>query len=91
MFNKYSAQSHYVELPENSTCHGCTIRLLRQVPEFAPNFQFISCADVDIVSKHQYVENCNGHGYVIGGGRCTCYSSKEIIIFYCNGKFQNNV
>ncbi|XP_021958125.1 uncharacterized protein LOC110854037 [Folsomia candida] len=68
-----TAQSHYIDLPENSTCVGCTIRLLRQVPEFAPDFQFISCADVDIVSRQNFIENCNGHGYVIGG-RCTCYA-----------------
>lgn len=70
-----TAQWHHIQIPSNATCQGCTIRLLRQVPEFSPNFQFISCADVDIVPKHRYVERCSGHGYY-NGGRCTCYARR---------------
>ncbi|CAL8102783.1 unnamed protein product [Orchesella dallaii] len=70
---RMTAQWHLVDLPQNLTCHDCTIRLLRQVPEFSPDFQFLSCSDVDIVDGHQYTETCSGHGYS-SGGRCSCYS-----------------
>jgi len=70
-FRVCRAQSHKVKLPKNFTCNDCTVRLLRQASEWANNYRFWSCADVDIVPQNQYKETCNGHGRAVVG-RCVC-------------------
>ncbi|XP_032671335.1 uncharacterized protein LOC116844219 isoform X3 [Odontomachus brunneus] len=66
-----TAQSYAVQLPHNFTCTDCTIRLLREAEEWGSNYRFWSCADIDIVDKKAYHEDCNGHGrYLVS--RCRC-------------------
>ena len=38
-----------MEIPSDLECKGCVIRLVRQATEWK-DYQFMSCADVDIVS-----------------------------------------
>ncbi|XP_011304323.1 uncharacterized protein [Fopius arisanus] len=66
-----TAQSYPVELPQNFTCTDCTVRLLREAEEWGSNYRFWSCADIDIIEKKTYREDCSGHGrYLLG--RCRC-------------------
>nr|ARK19817.1 monooxygenase DBH-like protein [Ampulex compressa] len=65
-----TAQSYAVQLPQNFTCTDCTIRLLREAEEWAASYRFWSCADVDIVERKAYREDCSGHGRYLG--RCRC-------------------
>jgi hypothetical protein len=60
-----------VKLPANFTCEGCTIRLLRQASEWANNYRFWSCADVDIVPAKKYRLSCSEAGKAVAG-RCVC-------------------
>lgn len=72
------AQWQKVRLPSNLTCEDCTIRLLRQVPAFDPNFVFWSCGDVNIVPRESYVETCSNRGTLHSDGKCHCLSSKNM-------------
>ncbi|XP_078043273.1 DOMON-like domain-containing protein nahoda isoform X2 [Augochlora pura] len=66
-----TAQIYAVQLPQNFTCTDCTIRLLREAEEWGASYRFWSCADIDIVDRKAYREDCSGHGrYLLG--RCRC-------------------
>ncbi|KAK0093125.1 hypothetical protein PV326_014260, partial [Microctonus aethiopoides] len=66
-----TAQSYPVELPTNFTCTDCTVRLLREAEEWGSNYRFWSCADIDVIDRKTYREDCSGHGrYLLG--RCRC-------------------
>ncbi|XP_046426877.1 uncharacterized protein LOC124183003 isoform X4 [Neodiprion fabricii] len=66
-----TAQSFPVSLPQNFTCKDCTIRLLREAEEWGSTYRFWSCADIDILEKKEYREDCSKHGkYLVG--RCRC-------------------
>ncbi|XP_063986475.1 uncharacterized protein LOC135167306 isoform X4 [Diachasmimorpha longicaudata] len=66
-----TAQSYPVELPQNFTCTDCTVRLLREAEEWGSSYRFWSCADIDILERKTYREDCSGHGrYLLG--RCRC-------------------
>ncbi|XP_067212529.1 uncharacterized protein [Linepithema humile] len=66
-----TAQSYVVHLPQNFTCVDCTIRLLREAEEWGSSYRFWSCADIDILDRSAYREDCSGHGrYLLG--RCRC-------------------
>ncbi|XP_015589186.1 uncharacterized protein LOC107264912 isoform X5 [Cephus cinctus] len=66
-----TAQRFPVELPQNFTCKDCTIRLLREADEWGSTYRFWSCADIDILERKAYREQCSGHGtYLLG--RCRC-------------------
>nr|XP_031827935.1 uncharacterized protein LOC116424971 isoform X3 [Nomia melanderi] len=66
-----TAQSYAVQLPQNFTCTDCTIRLLREAEEWGSSYRFWSCADIDIIERKTYREDCSGHGrYLLG--RCRC-------------------
>ncbi|KAJ8678859.1 hypothetical protein QAD02_014646, partial [Eretmocerus hayati] len=67
-----TAQRYTVELPTNFTCTDCTIRLLRQAKEWGKDYTFYSCADVDIVEKKNYKEDCSGNGNFVQRRRCAC-------------------
>ncbi|CAL8104042.1 unnamed protein product [Orchesella dallaii] len=64
-------QWHRVSLPKGLQCKDCTIRLLREVKSFDPNFNFWSCGDVDIIEIPNYVERCSGNGKYLDG-KCVC-------------------
>ncbi|XP_046744465.1 uncharacterized protein LOC124410271 isoform X6 [Diprion similis] len=66
-----TAQSFPVSLPQNFTCRDCTIRLLREAEEWGSAYRFWSCADIDILEKKEYREDCSKHGtYLVGKCRC---------------------
>ncbi|XP_057333014.1 uncharacterized protein LOC130672435 isoform X4 [Microplitis mediator] len=66
-----TAQHYPVELPQNFTCTDCTIRLLREAEEWGSSYRFWSCADIDILDRKTYREDCSGHGRSLVG-RCRC-------------------
>ncbi|KAG8041160.1 hypothetical protein G9C98_002148 [Cotesia typhae] len=66
-----TAQHYPVELPQNFTCTDCTIRLLREAEEWGTSYRFWSCADIDILDRKTYREDCSGHGRSLVG-RCRC-------------------
>ncbi|XP_020710533.2 uncharacterized protein LOC105690351 isoform X4 [Athalia rosae] len=66
-----TAQSFPVSLPDNFTCKECTIRLLREAEEWGSAYRFWSCADIDILERKVFREDCSKHGkYLLG--RCRC-------------------
>lgn len=67
----YSAQHFQVILPQKE-CRGCSIKLLREAREWG-QYQFWSCADVDILQNPQNSVNkqCSGHGQ-LQDGKCNC-------------------
>ncbi|CAG0884808.1 unnamed protein product [Darwinula stevensoni] len=66
-----TAQSWEAEFPADFECEDCTIRLIRQAVEWGNSYQFWSCADVDVVKRSDYREDCSGHGKSFAG-RCLC-------------------
>ncbi|XP_044586163.1 uncharacterized protein LOC123266182 isoform X8 [Cotesia glomerata] len=66
-----TAQHYPVELPQNFTCTDCTIRLLREAEEWGTSYRFWSCADIDILDRKTFREDCSGHGRSLVG-RCRC-------------------
>nr|CAD7200768.1 unnamed protein product [Timema douglasi] len=66
-----TAQSYHIQLPPDFTCEDCTVRLMRQAKEWSDGYRFWSCADVDILSRDKFKENCSGHGrYLLAKCRC---------------------
>ncbi|XP_076338554.1 uncharacterized protein LOC143240269 isoform X1 [Tachypleus tridentatus] len=69
--NDTTAQSYTVHFPQSLSCSGCSIRLLRQAKEWASNYLFWSCADVDIVPVTEFDTVCSGSGKLVNG-LCAC-------------------
>ncbi|XP_050356649.1 uncharacterized protein LOC126777614 isoform X2 [Nymphalis io] len=67
-----TAQKYEVHLPSDFTCENCTLQLQREAGEWGANYRFWSCADIDIVTRKEYHENCSGRGFHILG-RCKCH------------------
>ena len=70
-----TAQRHLIQIPEGMECSKCTIRLLRQALEWGGNYQFWSCADVDIVPMKGLTDKqlCSSNGlYNDQLGTCQC-------------------
>lgn len=66
-----TTQTQLIRLPLNLSCKGCTIRLKREAAEWANNYTFWSCADVDVIAADVYIEDCSAHGKFINGA-CIC-------------------
>ena len=66
-------QHHLVTVP-NKPCTNCYIRLQRQATEWGSSYMFRSCADVAILAREEYVEDCSGHGTPAppGSRGCSC-------------------
>ena len=56
-------QSHRVTVPD-ITCENCSFRIQKKVEEWGEGYALRSCADVEIVSREEYTEDCSGHGYI---------------------------
>lgn len=69
--NEKYETSYEVAIPNLNECRDCVIRLTRQATEWGTNYQFMSCADVDIVKNEDYVEDCLGRGNA-QGSYCEC-------------------
>lgn len=68
-----------MSLPKGLQCKDCTIRLLREVKSFDPNFNFWSCADVDILDVPNHFEKCSGNGRYVQD-KCVCNDGNEVLI-----------
>ena len=66
-----TVQHAQVDIPDDLTCSECTIRLTRQAIEWGKSYLFKSCADVEIVSRPNYINQCSKHG-TPSGGSCSC-------------------
>ncbi|VDK18295.1 unnamed protein product [Anisakis simplex] len=51
--NDTSKTSEVLELPEGLECTRCALRLVRQATEHGREFEFYSCADVNIVESER--------------------------------------
>ena len=54
----FRAQHYTVQLPPDFECPDCTVRLLREAKEWSNDYNFWSCADVDIKSSKLKNSNC---------------------------------
>ncbi|KAK2722151.1 hypothetical protein QYM36_002636 [Artemia franciscana] len=66
------AQHFNVQLPQDFRCRDCTLRLVRKASEWGEGYQFFSCADVDILPRQEYREDCSGHGRILPGRPLIC-------------------
>ena len=61
-----------IDIPSSlNNCKGCVLRLVRQATEWGGSYQFMSCADVDIVLESEYQVDCLGNG-TPNGNSCEC-------------------
>ena len=64
------AHSFEINIPSSLECPGCVLKLTRQATEWR-NYEFYSCADVDIVTSENYINDCSGKG-TPSGLSCSC-------------------
>ena len=72
-FTAREQQHHLVTVPD-MPCNNCYIRMQRQAAEWGEKYRFRTCADIAIVPRGEYVEDCNGHGTptTTAGSVCSC-------------------
>ena len=68
--DEYSV-NYEIDIPSSLNCKGCVLRLVRQAKEWGGSYQFMSCADVDIISDSEYQVDCLGNG-TPNGDSCQC-------------------
>ncbi|CAJ0931891.1 unnamed protein product, partial [Mesorhabditis belari] len=60
-----------ISLPKQFECQNCALRLSHQATEYGTEYQFFSCADVNIVNTIPDGDSCSGNGQRMNG-ECEC-------------------